>query len=175
MLRPDIGRSETLLCFFRRTCSDITLPAVCRECLTRAMLGCDLPAFGLLPAGEPRQLYGIRSTLRPVRQLVGSISRSTAFDILHEQLRYCDLIISVSTFKMSLKVVFPWPNLVLLLARGSSTSIIELRSLDSQHTVTGLLVSSQIMRRSEAIVVVASRYITLERTSVCQHVLSVSS
>jgi hypothetical protein len=76
---------------------------------------------------------------------------------------------------MSLKVVFPWPNLVLLLARGSGTPIIELGSLDRQHTVTGLLVSSQIMWRSEAIMVVASRYITFERTSVCQHVLSVGS
>lgn len=138
------------------------------------MFGCDLSAFGLLPAGNFRQLYRIGGTLRSIRLLVTK-SQYNGFDIPHQQIRYFSLIISMRSFKMSLEIVFPWPDLILLLAGGSGTSIVELGGLDSQHTVTGLFVSSKIMWRSEAILIVASRYITLEGTSVCQHVLSVAS
>lgn len=65
----------------------------------------------------------------------------TAFDILHQQLSYLRLIILVCSFKVSLEVVFSWPDFVLLLAGRSGTSIVKLGSFDSQHTMAGLLVS----------------------------------
>jgi hypothetical protein len=72
----------------------------------------------------------------------------------------------VCSFEVSFEVVLAWPDLVLLLTRRSGTSIVELGSLDSQYTMTCLLVSGQIMWRSKAIVVVTSRDITLEWASV---------
>ena len=139
------------------------------------MLGRDLSAFSLLSTGRFRQLYRVRSTFRSVGLLVSSISMFNSFDILDKQLSYLDLIIFMCAFKMSLEVIFPWPDLFLLLTRRGCTSVVKLGSLHSQQTMACLLVSCQVMGRSKAIVIVAARYVTLERTSVGQHVLSVGS
>lgn len=106
---------------------------------------------------------GVHSDL----SLLATLSVVRPFDLLHQELSHLNLIVLVCSLQVSFKVVFAWPNLVLLLASRSSATIVELRGFDGQHTVACLLVSCKIVWRREAVVVIASRYITLERTSVC--------
>ena len=106
---------------------------------------------------------GVHSDL----SLLATLSVIRPFNLLHQELSYLNLIVLVCSLQVSFKVVFAWPNLVLLLASRSSTTIVEFRGFDGQHTVAGLLVSCKVVGRREAVVVIASRYITLERTSVC--------